>query len=84
MIPAMALHVPNLVVQDRDGGFPPAAPTLNGPFTPSVEPSPPMNLDQARRRLRVRLLHDLVSRGLYRIPMEALAERLADVLHDES
>ena len=35
--------------------------------------------DDARRKLRVRLLRDLVSNGLYRVPVDALADRLAVV-----
>ena len=33
-----------------------------------------------RRQLRIRLLRDLVSNGLYRVPTEALAERLVAVV----
>lgn len=33
-----------------------------------------------RRQLRIRLLRDLVSNGLYQVPTEALADRLIGVL----
>jgi hypothetical protein len=33
-----------------------------------------------RRQARLRLLRDLVSNGLYRVPTEALAERLVGVV----
>jgi anti-sigma28 factor (negative regulator of flagellin synthesis) len=36
--------------------------------------------DPARRRLRVQLLKDLVSNGLYRVDTGALAEKLMSVL----
>jgi hypothetical protein len=39
---------------------------------------------EARRRLRVKLLRDLVSNGLYRIPTRELAERLVPVLRSAS
>jgi len=35
-----------------------------------------VNLETARRALRVRLLRDLVHEGLYRVPVDGLAARL--------
>ena len=40
----------------------------------------PVEREAARRALRVRLLRDLVSHGLYRVDRDALAERLVSVL----
>ena len=79
MIWAMSPDLPNPIVPHRDGPTPVAPPATSGHAPVSVEGGQAMSLDQARRRLRVRLLQDLVARGLYRIPTEALAERLADV-----
>lgn len=59
------------------------------PFSSSHAPSalPPVPVEAApadraaaRRALRVRLLRDLVSNGLYQVPTAALAERLVPVL----
>lgn len=44
----------------------------------SFEP-PASDQCQARRRLRVRLLRDLVSQGLYHVPVDLLADRLLQV-----
>jgi hypothetical protein len=59
-------------------------------MTPSIATQPPVppvpveaapaDSEAARRALRVRLLRDLVSNGLYRIRIEELAERLVPVL----
>ena len=38
------------------------------------------DLEARRRALRVRLLRDLVETGLYKVPVEALADRLMSVL----
>ena len=45
-------------------------------------PAPPQtpDLEARRRALRVRLLRDLVENGLYKVPVEALADRLMSVL----
>lgn len=52
--------------------------------TPQLPPVPveaaPRTREAARRALRVRLLRDLVGNGLYRVPTDALAERLVPVL----
>jgi hypothetical protein len=47
------------------------------------QPSSPTTAE-ARRRLRVGLLRDLVAHGLYRIPTRELAERLVPVLRSSS
>lgn len=82
MIPAMAPDDPNSLPH-RDGSLAPRLPPSDAPAILPGEGCPPMSLDAVRRRLRVRLLQDLVSRGLYRVPTEALAERLVDVLAEE-
>jgi hypothetical protein len=53
------------------------------PPTPSqaaLAASSGLDLEAERRRLKVRLLRDLVANGLYRVSVDALAERLATVL----
>ena len=57
----------------------PAAATLHASPTADLSPSDP---EAARRVLKIRLLRDLVSHGLYRVPTDALAERLGPVLED--
>lgn len=54
--------------------------TLNAaPRVPPAEAAP-VDPEAVRRALRVRLLRDLVSHGLYQVPTDALAERLLPVL----
>ena len=65
---------------------PHAAPAAQVPVGPSEVPAsalaqPPVA--DPRRHARIRHLRELVSRGLYRIPTEALAERLVQVLEAE-
>jgi hypothetical protein len=47
---------------------------------PPAAEAAPTDPEAIRRALRVRLLRDLVSNGLYQVPTEALAERLLPVL----
>lgn len=53
--------------------------TPNAAARPPVEAAP-ADPEAVRRALRVRLLRDLVSHGLYQVPTDALAERLLPVL----
>ena len=47
---------------------------------PAPETPTPADLAEARRALRVRLLKDLVSNGLYQVRADRLADRLVSVL----
>lgn len=64
----MTLHAPE---------FSPSARTSPAPLGCASNPRVPRADHEAiSRRLKVVLLRDLVSQGLYRVPTDALAERL--------
>lgn len=56
--------------------------TRNAPAAP--EAMSPADLAAVRRALRVRLLKDLVSNGLYEVRADRLADRLAHLLDPDA
>lgn len=57
-----------------------AAPQPHSSLPPVPVEAAPADRAAARRALRVRLLRDLVSNGLYQVPTQALVDRLLPVL----